>query len=74
MKSITLLLTILSALIITSCDKGTEDATPTESSTETTMEEATTAVEEAATAVEEAATETGEAVESAMESDSDTSN
>lgn len=67
MKSITLLLTILSALIITSCDKGTEDATPTESSTGTTMEEATTAVEEAAK-------ETGEAVENAMESDSDTSN
>jgi len=67
MKSITLLLTILSALIITSCDKGTEDTAAIEDSEGTTMEEAATAVEEAATA-------TGEAVENAMESDADTSN
>lgn len=64
MKSFTLLLTILSALIITGCDKGTDnaaapdavDTTATESAEGTTMEEA------------------GEAVENAMESASDTSN
>ena len=68
MKNITLLLTILSALIITSCDKGTDNATATENTEVTTMEEA------AATAVEEAATATEEAVENVMESASDESN
>ena len=67
MKNITLLLTILSALIITSCDKGTDNATATENTEVTTMEEAATAVEEAATATEEA-------VENVMESASDESN
>ena len=67
MKNITLLLTILSALIITGCDKGTE-TTATEESADTmntVVETVEESAKEAATAIEGAAEEATESTEAA---------
>jgi len=69
MKNITLLLTILSALIITGCDKGTE-TTASEESADTmnaAVETVQESASEAAVAVEGAAEEVMESTETAEE-------
>jgi len=69
MRNITLLLTILSALIITGCDKGTETTSLEESAD--TMDVVVENVEESASETtaltEEAAEETMESTEAANE-------
>ena len=66
MKNITLLLTILSALIITGCDKGTEETAPADS-IDSAVENVEEAASEAATSVGDAAEDAAEAIGDAAE-------
>ena len=64
MKNITLLFALLSALVITGCDKGADSTAPSESADAATE---STSTEEALENAEEAVVEAAEAIEAGAE-------